>query len=364
MRASVVRVEDVVSGAATLARAAALIRAGELVAFPTETVYGLGANALDAAAVSKIFAAKGRPFADPLIVHLATADAIGSVAGELPDPERARQCRQLMHAHWPGPLTLILPRGERIPTRVTAGRDTVAVRVPAHPIAHALLTLAGVPIAAPSANRFSRPSPTLASHVAADLGDEVDLIIDGGPTSHGVESTVVDLTGARPTILRPGAITLDALRVVLPDITFAGPATGVNGGAGSSQRSPGTLLKHYSPAAEVRLWTGPRTDALDAMRRDAERAIAGGDRVGVLVVDEDAAAFAALGVTLVRLGPGASPAVAAARLYGALRTLDADGVRVIEVRDPGADGLWQTIRDRLFRAAEGRVLDSKNRPNG
>ncbi len=367
MRAIIERLTGSASDIALLQRAGALIRNGELVAFPTETVYGLGANALDESAVEKIFQAKGRPFGDPLIVHLASADDVAVVAASVPP-----HAEELIGAFWPGPLTLIMPRGARVPTRVTAGRDTVAVRVPAHPIAHALLKSAGVPIAAPSANRFSRPSPTTAAHVAEDLGDELDLILDGGPTTHGVESTVLDLTSGRPVVLRPGAITLEALRAVLPGVILAGELDlnrapgaetsrpdGSGGSADAPQKSPGTLLKHYSPRAEVRLWTGELAATRDAMRVDAVEEIRHGRRVGALVVDEDAPAFAGLDVTIATLGPSATLEVAAARLYDGLRSLDHAGADVILARDPGREGLALTIRDRLFRAAEGRVLDSR-----
>ncbi len=349
MRATIERVTGASSDEAVLHRAATLIQNGGLVAFPTETVYGLGANALDASAVEKIFRAKGRPLTDPLIVHLASADDVAGVTASIP-----ATARELMRIFWPGPLTLIMPRGARVPTCVTAGRDTVAVRVPAHPIAQALLKIAGVPIAAPSANRFSRPSPTTAAHVAEDLGDELDLILDGGPTTHGVESTVVDLTGARPTVLRPGAITLEALRGVVANVALAGDFA-----ASEPQKSPGTLLRHYSPRAEVRFWTGELAATRDAMRVDAGQAIAAGKRVGALVFDEDAPAFAGLDVTISTLGPTAVLEVAAAHLYEGLRALDHARVDVILARDPGRVGLALTIRDRLFRAAEGRMLDSR-----
>lgn len=350
MRATIERLTGSPSDDEALARAGDLIRRGELVAFPTETVYGLGANALDESAVEKIFKAKGRPFADPLIVHIASVDDVASVTSAIPDSAAA-----LMRAFWPGPLTLIMPKGERVPRRVTAGRDTVAVRVPGHPVAHRLLRAAGVPIAAPSANRFSRPSPTTAAHVAADLGDELDLILDGGPTTHGVESTVLDLTSDLPTILRPGAITLEQLRAVDARVVLS---TGF-AATDDSQKSPGTLLKHYSPRAEVRLWTGDPAATRDAMRVDAQDAIVSGRRVGALVFDEDTSAFAGLDVTVAALGSAASLETAAARLYDSLRALDQAGVDVIIARDPGRAGLALTIRDRLFRAAEGRVLDSR-----
>ncbi|HWQ14189.1 MAG TPA: L-threonylcarbamoyladenylate synthase, partial [Roseiflexaceae bacterium] len=189
--------------------AAGVIRAGGLVAFPTETVYGLGANALDAAAVGRVFAAKGRPASDPLIVHLRAADQLAQVAVDIP-PEAVELARRL----WPGPLTLVLRRHLRVPPEVTAGRDTVAVRVPAHPVALALIAAAGVPVVAPSANLFSRPSPTTAQHVLEDLRGRVDLVLDAGPAAIGIESTVVDLTSDPPALLRPGGVPAEELRAL------------------------------------------------------------------------------------------------------------------------------------------------------
>lgn len=373
MRATIVRLTGGPSDDAALKRAADLIVRGELVAFPTETVYGLGANAFDARAVEKIFQAKGRPFGDPLIVHLASADAVSAVTSAVP-----AAAHELMRRFWPGPLTLVMPRGPKVPLRVTAGRDTVAVRVPAHPVAQALLAMTERPIAAPSANKFSRPSPTSAAHVAEDLGDELDLILDGGSTLHGVESTVLDLTGERPAVLRPGAVTLEELREVIPNVTlaaelghrrqgFGGPpepsakagTTPPSRNESASLKSPGTSLKHYSPKAEVRLWTGDAAATRNAMRADATQAIAAGRHVGVLLFEEDAAALANLDVTIFSLGSLVHLETAASHLYDGLRTLDHAGVDVILARDPGTAGMALTIRDRLFRAAEGRVLDSR-----
>ena len=207
---------------AGLAEAAQVLVAGGLVAFPTETVYGLGALALDSAAVNRIFAAKERPSTDPVIVHLAGPQDLPRVARSVPPGLEA-----LATTFWPGPLTLIVPRGPAVPDIVTAGGDTVAVRVPAHPVARALLLAATVPIAAPSANRFSRPSPTRAEHVLADLDGRVDLILDAGPTSVGVESTIVDLTHRPARLLRPGGVPVEALREHLPDLRFRLPDGGL-----------------------------------------------------------------------------------------------------------------------------------------
>jgi L-threonylcarbamoyladenylate synthase len=356
MRATIAQLTGGPSDDAVMRRAADLIMRGDLVAFPTETVYGLGANAFDESAVEKIFHAKGRPFADPLIVHLASSALVPTVTSAVP-----AAAHELMRNFWPGPLTLIMPRGFNVPLRVTAGRDTVAVRVPAHPVAQALLAMTRLPIAAPSANRFSRPSPTSAAHVAEDLGDEIDLILDAGPTRHGVESTVLDLTGERPMVLRPGAVTIETLREIVPTVTLAAElgTTPPDADHQASLKSPGTSLKHYSPRATVRFWTGEPSETREAMRADAARAMASGRRVGALLFDEDAPAFAGLDVAIAPLGSAASMTFAAAHLYDGLRSLDQAGVDVIIARDPGRDGLALTIRDRLFRAAEGRVLDSR-----
>lgn len=351
MRAEIVRMTGGADDARTLARAGEVIRNGGLVAFPTETVYGLGAHALDERAVGRIFEAKGRPASDPVIVHVADAVQLDPLVEGIP-----RAARPLMAAFWPGPLTLIFRKSDIVPARVTAGGETVAVRVPAHPVAMALLRAAGVPVAAPSANRFSRPSPTTATDVAEDLGDVLDLIIDGGPTTHGVESTVVDVTAVPPRVLRPGAVTLEALQAIDPSIAMRAPVTRE---ITAPQVSPGTLLKHYSPRAEVRLWTGDRDAVLSALRGDVIAQIAAGRRVGVLLVDEDLRAFTDLVVERVSLGASAHLEQAAARLFAALRELDRRQVDVIVTRDLGREGLGLAIWDRLFRAAEGRVLQSR-----
>ncbi|OYV98957.1 MAG: translation factor Sua5, partial [Acidobacteria bacterium 37-65-4] len=246
----------------------------------------------------------------------------------------------LMRRYWPGPLTLILERGSAVPLRVTGGGSSVALRVPAHVVAAALLGAARVPIAAPSANRFSRPSPTTADDVAEDLGDRIDMILDGGPSTHGVESTVVDLTGVAPVVLRPGAVTVEALRSVLPGIALRVAAVREESAA---LASPGTLLKHYAPRAEVRLWTGHADTLVTAMRHDIEAQLAAGRRVGVLLFDEDRPAIDGLAVLLMPLGSRARLADAAASLFAAMRALDRSGVDVIVASDPGRAGLGLTI---------------------
>jgi L-threonylcarbamoyladenylate synthase len=342
------------SSPASIARAAECLRAGGLVAFPTETVYGLGVHALDAAAVRRLFEAKGRPSNDPLIVHVRSFDDVAELLGEELETGPYSRARRLAACFWPGPLTLVLPKSDRIPPEVTAGLQTVAVRAPAHPAARALLEAAGIPIAAPSANLFSRPSPTRAEHVLQDLDGRIDLVIDGGATDVGVESTVLDLTSPEPTILRPGAVTIEALRKVLPVVRTrsASPTDDET----RAQASPGLMVRHYSPRAPMTLFSGNPHAAIEALASRARREAAKGRRVGVLVMREDVDAFGDFPVQVAEMGTARDLAGVAARLFAAMRQLDAAGVDVILARDVSAgEGLGRAIRDRLQRAASERV---------
>ncbi len=322
-------------------------------AFPTETVYGLGAHALDVAAVRRLFDAKGRPANDPLIVHLASFEAMHDLLGE--DLETGPYCRvRRLAAHfWPGPLTIVVPKSDRVPLEVTAGLGSVGVRVPAHPVARSLLEEAGIPVAAPSANLFSRPSPTRAQHVLQDLDGRIDMVIDGGATDVGVESTVLDLTGEAPEVLRPGAVTLEMLRELLPNVVVRRRQAGADGQAMSS---PGLLSKHYSPRAPLTLFSGDSEVVIDAIVERARSEAAQGRRVGVLVAREDVDAFGEFPVRIAEMGSSGDPASIALRLYAALRELDAVGVDLILARDLEADeGLARAVRDRLHRAASERI---------
>lgn len=325
-----------------IARAADALRAGELVAFPTETVYGLGANALDAEAVAGIFRAKRRPTSDPIIVHLSELDQLSAVAGWTPPLAFA-----LAEAFWPGPLTLVLPRGAAVPANVSAGMPTVAVRMPAHPVARALIAAAGVPIAAPSANTFSRPSATTAQHVWDDLNERIALILDGGPTPLGVESTVLDLTGDAPVILRPGGVALADLQAITPNITVQQRFLAMD----ATASSPGQLIKHYSPRAELLLYDGP--GALTAMLATARERQAQGQRPGLLLMAGEEMAFAETDAEIETLGLAIEDA--AARLFAALRALDARSDIILAHGLP-REGLGAAVWDRLVRAAEGRVI--------
>ncbi len=310
--------------------AAQLIRAGGLVAFPTETVYGLGAAALKESAVRKIFTAKERPPDDPLIVHIAHSEELLQLARTVPE-----QAWELAQRFWPGPLTLVLPRAEHVPKVTTGGLETVAVRSPAHPVAQKLIAASRCPIAAPSANRFGRPSPTRAEHVLEDLDGRIELILDGGPTPIGVESTVLDMTQAPPIVLRPGGITVEELQAILGTVRLLQPSD-----REAAQRSPGTRSRHYAPRAKVFL-IEPGT---------AEHAVrswlAQGRRVGVLAQRDLAITHAAL-----LLEPMAADLREyAQQLFAALRALDAQGVEAIFVETVAETGIGRAVMDRLRRA--------------
>jgi L-threonylcarbamoyladenylate synthase len=339
-----------------IARAAACLRHGGLVAFPTETVYGLGAHALDRAAVRRLFAAKGRPANDPLIVHVTALADVTPLVSTVPASVQALATR-----FWPGPLTLVLPRSAAVPDEVTAGLNTVGVRVPAHPIARALIAAAGVPVAAPSANLFSRPSPTRAEHVLQDLDGRIDMVVDGGPTLVGVESTVLDLSSDVPTILRPGAVTLEMLREVLPRVEVRQRSAET----ASVMPSPGLLSKHYAPRAPLTLYEGEAAAVADRITVDARTALLAGKAVGVIAADEDVIGGLEGGpdgpplrasLRVVRIGPARQLGIVASRLYAVLRELDAAEVDVILARAfPSDDGLGLAVQDRLRRAA-GRIV--------
>jgi L-threonylcarbamoyladenylate synthase len=330
-----------------IAQAAALIQSGHLVAFPTETVYGLGANALNPQAISRIFEAKGRPATDPLIVHISQTDQLNELALDIPT-----LAFELAENFWPGPLTLVLKRQPHVPARLSAGRDTVAIRFPAHPVARALIEAARAPIAAPSANLFSHPSPTTAAHVQHDLEGRIDLILDGGPTPVGVESTVLDLTTDTPTLLRPGGISLEALLALIPTLTIIERTLSVD----ESASSPGQLLKHYSPNARVLLFTGPREATLNAMHATAQQHLDQGKKLGALLVTEDQAQLANLPLSIFNLGSLTDLESVAHNLFTGLRDLDSQSLDFILARDLGRTGIGLAIWDRLFRAAEGRVI--------
>ncbi|MCO5974863.1 L-threonylcarbamoyladenylate synthase [Actinoallomurus soli] len=310
-------------------KAAGVLRAGGLVAFPTETVYGLGANAEDSAAVARVFQVKGRPPSHPLIVHIGGVEHLGDWVEEVP-----ATARLLAERFWPGPLTLVLRRGRRVALQTTGGMETVAVRVPDHPVALALLSAFGGGVAAPSANRFGQVSPTTANHVRAELGDAVDFVLDGGPCDVGVESTIVDATGEIPSILRPGGVTREDLEAVL------GRPLAVH--STSRIRVPGQHPSHYAPRAQVILVEPEEIAA------EAESAQELGHQVGVFL--PPAFADAPVKAHTVVAVPD-SMAAYARGLYGFLRELDQRGCDLIIASLPAEEGLGLAIANRLRRAA-------------
>lgn len=312
---------------ARIEEAVALLNAGELVAFPTETVYGLGADARNPAAVARIFAAKGRPVSHPLIVHISGLAAAQEWIADLPDA-----ARRLAEAFWPGPLTIVLPKAADVPAVVTGGQSTVALRAPAHPVARALLAAFGGGIAAPSANRYGRISPTRAADVHEELGDRVALVLDGGDCEVGLESTIVACLGGRVTLLRPGAVSRSQLMDIVGQVADADAA---------SPRAPGRDRSHYAPRTAVAIIGTAR------LRGEVERALASGERLAVLA--RSSAPVASDRLVWRQLGK--RPAEYGRALYAALRELDRVGAARIFVEDVPDDEPWAAIADRLRRAA-------------
>jgi L-threonylcarbamoyladenylate synthase len=334
MPTSVLDVCSASERAHALARAAEVLRAGGVVAFPTETVYGLGANALDSLAVARIFTAKGRPSNNPLIVHVATVEGVGRLVAHWPD-----EAAKLAARFWPGPLTLVLPRREGVPEIVTAGGPTVAVRMPGHAVARELIALAGVPVAAPSANRSGNVSPTLARHVADELDGRIDLILDGGPTTGGIESTVLDLSHGAARLLRPGLVTPGEIEAVIGPISRAAAAQTET----EALPSPGMLTRHYAPRTPVEIVEG---DWWARLKENAGR----GQHAFLLARRADVSdPVMPPGQTLI--GMPNEPDHYAARLYVVLRDMDPFGFDRILVLMPPDTEEWLAVRDRLRRAA-------------
>jgi len=351
IQTEIIVVDAVYPAPAVIERAANLLREGEIVVFPTETVYGLGAGAFQPAALERIFAAKGRPFSDPLIVHIADRHDLVQLTTSIPE-----QANRLAQAFWPGPLTLILPKGPRVPHLVTAGLETVAIRMPRHHVALALIRALGSPIAAPSANRFMHVSPTTAQHAYTDLAGRVPLVLDAGPCDIGVESTVLDLCSETPRILRPGGVSLEALRSVLPDVQPpAQRRTEVEDEDIFAEKAPGQLLTHYAPTVPLVLFDDTVETMRSAMLAEIQRRSEQGEHVGVLLAEEDIPTFQDSGVLLYSPGSADDLKQVAANLFAGLRTLEEAHVQVILCRNFGDQGLGLAIRDRLLKAAGGKV---------
>ena len=314
-------------------QAAEIIKEGGLVAFPTETVYGLGADALNPEAVGKVYAAKGRPSDNPMIVHISSKNDLSYLTFEITD-----DIRKLMDAFWPGPLTMVVPAAPVVPRVTTVGLDTVAVRMPSDPVAAALITSSETPIAAPSANLSGRPSPTSARHVIDDLDGRIDAIIQGGDCQVGIESTVVDMTGAVPTVLRPGIITAERLSQALGKTVEIDPAMNVKT-ADFKPKSPGMKYKHYAPKAEMIIYKGDREKVYLAMSEEKLRRTGYGQKVEIIMYDDS------------------EPEKAAREFFAKLRACDKAGVDVILAAAMREDGVGFAVMNRMFKSAGYNIVE-------
>lgn len=345
MRTRLLKIDPAKPDIAAIEAAARVLRGGGTVAFPTETVYGLGANGLDEVAVAKIFKAKGRPADNPLILHVATLEELAPLVREIPPP-----ARKLMQAFWPGPLTLVLSRNKGVPEIVTGGLDTVAVRMPDHIIAQLLIAKAGIPVAAPSANLSGRPSPTNAAAVWEDLHGKIDVIVDGGPSGIGVESTVVDMTSQIPVLLRPGGITLEELHTVLGHVNVDETLYGEV----RQPKSPGMKYTHYAPRAPVIVVEGTQPYVHMLIDREVKKQRALGNRVGVMVTRETARKISADVVK--EIGDTDDLFSVAAGLFSLLRSFDDTNVDMIYAEGVSERGIGLAIMNRLRKAAGYHVL--------
>ena len=326
----------------SIALAARLLQRGELVALPTETVYGIAADARNGAAVRKIFAAKGRPQDNPLIVHICGMQMLRGIVAEVPP-----RARKLAAAFWPGPLTMVMPRGEEVSDVTCAGLDTVGVRMPSHPVVQAVIRASGVAFAAPSANLSGKPSPTNAQDTLADMDGRLPLILDGGESAVGVESTVVSVTGEHPVLLRPGYITKEQMEAVLGEEVQVSPAILEKLKEGEVARSPGMKYKHYAPKAQVTILQG---DFAAYRQYVAQHA---GPGVWALCFDGEGAQ---LPVPYIEYGRDHDGAAQAHHLFAALRELDRNGAQIVYARCPEQDGVSMAVYNRLIRAAAFRVV--------
>ncbi len=333
-----------------LKKPAEILKSGGLVAFPTETVYGLGANALNEEAAKKIYAAKGRPSDNPLIAHIADFEDLPRLVSEIPEAGK-----KLMEAFWPGPLTLIFPKSQLVPYGTTGGLDTVAIRMPDDPVANALIRLAGVPIAAPSANTSGRPSPTTADHVWQDMNEKIEMIVDGGAVGIGVESTIIDVSGEEPMILRPGAITQEMASKVLGQEIRLDPAiTSGPMSADVKPKAPGMKYKHYAPKADLTLVEGEPEAVVKTINRLAEEKVSKGFRVGIICTEETKDQYQK-GIVK-SMGLRAKEETIAHNLYAVLREFDDLNADFIFSESFSKTHLGQAIMNRLTKAAGYHII--------
>lgn len=333
-----------------LHRAGEIIKAGGLVAFPTETVYGLGGDALNPESSRKIYEAKGRPSDNPLIVHIAEFDALDKITTEIPE-----DARRLADAFWPGPLTMILPKSDIVPSETTGGLETVAVRMPSNPAAAELIREGGGYIAAPSANTSGKPSPTLASHVMEDMNGRIDMIIDGGEISIGLESTIVDLTVTPPQILRPGYVTKDMLEDILGVVTVDETVMRSQNESVTAPRAPGMKYRHYAPAGDLVIVQGSPDAVVEYINTRAAEDAASGEKVGIISSEEMLEDYSADSVK--SMGKRTDEDAIARRLYAALREFDEEGVTKIYSETFSDEGFGQAIMNRLLKAAGHHVVN-------
>lgn len=331
-----------------LKHAAGIIKSGGIVAFPTETVYGLGANGLDTEAVEKIFKAKGRPADNPLILHVCALSQVESLVEEISDT--ARMC---MAQFWPGPLTILFKRSELVPDIVSAGLDTVAIRMPDNGIALKLIELSETPIAAPSANLSGRPSPTSFKHVKEDMMGKIDMIIDGGSTGIGLESTVLDLSGDLPMILRPGGVTLEQLKNLIPNIVF--DKSIIDNSSSIIPKSPGQKYRHYAPKSEMILFGGDLGKVVDEIKKLSKAYLLDGKKVGIMCTDQTEDLYED-GI-IISLGSRDEESTIAQSLFDTLRRFDEEGVDIILAESMDMSNLGSAIMNRLKKAASGKIVE-------
>ena len=354
METELLNIESVSSEqkAAALRKAGEIIREGGLVAFPTETVYGLGADALNAEAAAKIYAAKGRPSDNPLIVHIHDISQVYEIAEEVPDEAKA-----VMEKFWPGPLTIILNKKSCVPDGTTGGLHTVAIRMPSHPIARDFIRESGRMIAAPSANTSGRPSPTLASHVYEDMQGRIPLILDGGAVGIGIESTIIDMSTGIPTILRPGYITKDMLEEVLPEVKIDPAVSGRTMKKDVVAKAPGMKYRHYAPKADLSIIEGNEEDVVACINHLTDEAVAKGLKVGVIATDETKARY--VHADVLSIGSREEEETIAHHLYEVLRDFDDDRVDVIYSEAFYTPKMGQAIMNRLLKAAGHKIINAQ-----